>query len=142
MERENKFHFLTCTNVIYQTEFIVYLLSKHCVFVSHQQGRHFLLVPLRTNQKGRMVAMRIFPHSAKFSSLCVDFIITFLYCRIESYSCKLAGHEKQLYKRFHSEAGAGPHDLQVLSAPQTALAVSPTGGYFTNNQRCVELGTL
>ncbi|KAI9558301.1 hypothetical protein GHT06_015054 [Daphnia sinensis] len=55
--------------------------------------------------------------------------------RIESYSCKLAGHEKQLYKRFHSEAGAGPHDLQVLSAPQTALAVSPTGGYFTS-QSC------
>lgn len=57
-----------------------------------------------------------------------------LYCRIESYSCKLAGHEKQLYKRFHSEAGAGPHDLQVLSAPQTALAVSPTGGYFTSQR--------
>nr|SVE74411.1 EOG090X0C93 [Daphnia barbata]SVE75354.1 EOG090X0C93 [Daphnia dolichocephala] len=55
--------------------------------------------------------------------------------RIESYSCKLAGHEKQLYKRFHSEAGVGPHDLQVLSAPQTALAVSPTGGYFTS-QSC------
>nr|CAG4647353.1 EOG090X0C93 [Megafenestra aurita]SVE92619.1 EOG090X0C93 [Megafenestra aurita] len=55
--------------------------------------------------------------------------------RIESYSCKLAGHEKQLYKRFHSEAGAGPHDLQVLSAPQTALAVSPTGIYI-NNQSC------
>jgi hypothetical protein len=68
---------------------------------------------------------------------CVDLIVKLLYCRIESYSCKLAGHEKQLYKRFHSEAGAGPHDLQVLSAPQTALAVSPTGGYFSN-QRCIE----
>ena len=60
------------------------------------------------------------------------FLLFFL--RIESYSCKLAGHEKQLYKRFHSESGAGPHDLQVLSAPQTTLAVSPTGGYFTNQR--------
>ena len=51
---------------------------------------------------------------------------------IESYSCKLAGHEKQLYKRFHSEAGAGPHDLQVLAAPQS-IAVSPTGTYHAHH---------
>ena len=75
-----------------------------------------------------------FPYSAK----SLYWLVKLFYFRIESYSCKLAGHEKQLYKRFHSEAGAGPHDLQVLSAPQTALAVSPTGGYFTNH-RCVEL---
>lgn len=37
--------------------------------------------------------------------------------RIESYSCKMAGGEKALYKRFNSE-GSTPHDLQALSPPQ------------------------
>nr|CAG4636466.1 EOG090X0C93 [Eubosmina coregoni]SVE70027.1 EOG090X0C93 [Eubosmina coregoni] len=55
--------------------------------------------------------------------------------RIESYSCKLAGHEKQLYKRFHSEPGVGPHDLQVLAAPQS-IAVSPTGTYHAHHGSC------
>jgi hypothetical protein len=47
------------------------------------------------------------------------------YFRIESYSCKMAGNDKQLYKRFNSEQGVTPHDLQALSPPQTALGVSP-----------------
>ena len=42
----------------------------------------------------------------------------------------MAGYEKQMYKRFHSEPGVTPHDLQILSAPQSTLAVSPTGGYY------------
>jgi len=53
--------------------------------------------------------------------------------RIESYSCKMAGYHKQLYKRFHSEPGVSPHDLQVLSAPQSVLAVSPTGCYYSSS---------
>lgn len=44
--------------------------------------------------------------------------------RIESYSCKMAGADKALYKRFTSEQ-LGPHDLQALSPPQTLLDLSP-----------------
>ncbi|KAJ8867588.1 hypothetical protein PR048_031390 [Dryococelus australis] len=46
-------------------------------------------------------------------------------CRIESYSCKMAGNDKQLYKRFNSEQGVTPHDLQALSPPQISPGVSP-----------------
>lgn len=56
----------------------------------------------------------------------VFFLIFIPKCfRIESYSCKMAGNDKQLYKRFNSEQGVTPHDLQALSPPQTALGVSP-----------------
>lgn len=37
--------------------------------------------------------------------------------RIESYSCKMAGGDKAMYKRFNSE-GVNPNDLQALSPPQ------------------------
>lgn len=36
--------------------------------------------------------------------------------RIESYSCKMAGTDKALYKRFNAEVH--PNDLQALSPPQ------------------------
>lgn len=36
--------------------------------------------------------------------------------RIESYSCKMAGNDKALYKRFNAEQH--PHDLQALSPPE------------------------
>jgi len=62
--------------------------------------------------------------------------------RIESYSCKMAGYEKQMYKRFHSEPGVTPHDLQILSAPQSTLAVSPTGGYYSCSTSGDEEGPL
>lgn len=46
--------------------------------------------------------------------------------RIESYSCKMIGTEKNLYKRFKAETtGVGPHDLQALSPPQTLNDMSP-----------------
>lgn len=51
--------------------------------------------------------------------------------RLESYSCKMIGTEKVLYKRFTAETtGVGPHDLQALSPPQTLLDLSPN---FRNN---------
>ncbi|CAG9769167.1 unnamed protein product [Ceutorhynchus assimilis] len=37
--------------------------------------------------------------------------------RIESYSCKMAGGDKALYKRFNPQ-GVNPNDLQALSPPQ------------------------
>lgn len=43
-----------------------------------------------------------------------------IYGRIESYSCKMVGADKALYKRFTAEThGYGPQNLQALSPPQT-----------------------
>lgn len=51
-----------------------------------------------------------------------------IYGRIESYSCKMIGTEKVLYKRFAETSGVGPHDLQALSPPQTLMDLSPNIG--------------
>lgn len=40
-----------------------------------------------------------------------------IFGRIESYSCKMAGGDKAMYKRFNAE-GINPNDLQALSPPQ------------------------
>lgn len=45
--------------------------------------------------------------------------------RIESYSCKMAGNDKQHYKRFLSSEQASSSDLQALSPPQTLCDMSP-----------------
>lgn len=42
--------------------------------------------------------------------------------RIESYSCKLTANEKALYKRFTTEQGGNPRELQALSPPQTGVS--------------------
>lgn len=47
-----------------------------------------------------------------------------IFGRIESYSCKMAGNDKALYKRFTAD-DLGPHDLQALSPPQTLMDLSP-----------------
>jgi len=49
--------------------------------------------------------------------------------RIESYSCKMAGNDKKLFKLISQEGGVGPLDLQALSPPQTLLSHSPTKPY-------------
>ncbi|XP_026469306.1 repressor of RNA polymerase III transcription MAF1 homolog isoform X1 [Ctenocephalides felis] len=51
--------------------------------------------------------------------------------RIESYSCKLAGGDKAMYKRFSSEQGS--RELQALSPPQTQLGMSPGQGYYSRS---------
>jgi hypothetical protein len=52
---------------------------------------------------------------------------TAIFGRIESYSCKMAGNDKQLYKRFIS-AEQSASDLQALSPPQTLADMSPFFG--------------
>lgn len=47
-----------------------------------------------------------------------------IFGRIESYSCKMAKNDKQLYKRFISTEQSAS-DLQALSPPQTLLDMSP-----------------
>lgn len=51
--------------------------------------------------------------------------------RVESYSCKMAGSDKRLYKTMTSESGTDPHQLQTLSPPQSTTScysMSPTKG--------------
>lgn len=51
--------------------------------------------------------------------------ITFFFpvCRIESYSCKMAGDDKHMFKQFCQEGE--PHVLEALSPPQSSSAPSP-----------------
>lgn len=46
-----------------------------------------------------------------------------IFGRIESYSCKMAGGDKAMYKRFNAE-GVHPNDLQALSPPQLSPGYS------------------
>lgn len=49
--------------------------------------------------------------------------------RIESYSCKMIGTEKQFYKKFNCEEGRTPQTLEALSPPQNGYggySLSPT----------------
>ncbi len=45
-------------------------------------------------------------------------------CRIESYSCKMAGDDKHMFKQFCQEGE--PHVLEALSPPQSTSATSPS----------------
>lgn len=57
-----------------------------------------------------------------------------IYGCVESYSCKMIGTEKMLYKRFTAEnAGVGPHDLQALSPPVHNPDMSPTAGHHAHH---------
>lgn len=47
-----------------------------------------------------------------------------IFGRIESYSCKMAGSDKQQYKRFLSSEQSSSSDLQALSPPQTLVDMS------------------
>lgn len=49
--------------------------------------------------------------------------------RIESYSCKMAGNDKKLFKTLQTSGGHNPADLQALSPPQSTLSLSPSKGY-------------
>ncbi|CAF1424918.1 unnamed protein product [Rotaria magnacalcarata] len=41
--------------------------------------------------------------------------------RVESYSCKMAGDPKKLYKQLRNEPGTSPHDLEILGPSQIQL---------------------
>lgn len=52
--------------------------------------------------------------------------------RIESYSCKMAGNDKRLFKTLVQETGGDANptgDLQVLSPPQSTVSLSPNKVY-------------
>lgn len=54
--------------------------------------------------------------------------------RIESYSCKMIGSEKQFYKKFNSDSGRSPQTLEALSPPQNGY-----GGYGVSPGRGMQI---
>ena len=66
------------------------------------------------------------------------YLLIYFYClthhsitfRIESYSCKMAGNDKKLYKTLNE--GSAPSELQALSPPQTTNSgsISPTNSSY------------
>ena len=62
--------------------------------------------------------------------IVLNFKLFFFSSRIESYSCKMIGTEKQFYKRFNfSEEGRTPRTLEALSPPTAGYggySLSPT----------------
>ncbi|KAK9888378.1 hypothetical protein WA026_000629 [Henosepilachna vigintioctopunctata] len=58
--------------------------------------------------------------------------------RIESYSCKMVGIDKALYKRFNPE-GVHPNDLQALSPPS---GLSPGSSHYSRSTSGDEDGLL
>ncbi|XP_077085200.1 MAF1 homolog, negative regulator of RNA polymerase III b [Siphateles boraxobius] len=57
------------------------------------------------------------------SQLCVEDGDAHILGRIESYSCKMAGDDKHMFKQFCQEGE--PHILEALSPPQSSSAPSP-----------------
>ncbi|XP_072169241.1 repressor of RNA polymerase III transcription MAF1 homolog [Diadema setosum] len=43
--------------------------------------------------------------------------------KVESYSCKMAGQDKRLFKLLSQENGHSPSELQALSPPQSTLTI-------------------
>ncbi|XP_071551597.1 repressor of RNA polymerase III transcription MAF1 homolog [Panulirus ornatus] len=70
--------------------------------------------------------MKLLPESSGFeainNALNIETVDGSILGRLESYSCKMVGQEKALYKRFHSFSGV--NDLQALSPPQSMLGES------------------
>jgi hypothetical protein len=53
------------------------------------------------------------------STLSIGTPVCDITARAESYSCKMAGDPKKLYKQLRNEPGTSPHDLEVLGPSQT-----------------------
>ncbi|XP_045618819.1 repressor of RNA polymerase III transcription MAF1 homolog isoform X1 [Procambarus clarkii] len=70
--------------------------------------------------------MKLLPESSGFeainNALNFETVDGSIMGRLESYSCKMVGQEKALYKRFHSFSGV--NDLQALSPPQSMIEAS------------------
>uniref|UniRef100_A0A8D0AIW6 Repressor of RNA polymerase III transcription MAF1 n=1 Tax=Sander lucioperca TaxID=283035 RepID=A0A8D0AIW6_SANLU len=58
------------------------------------------------------------------SRLCVETGESRILGRMESYSCKMAGDDKHMFKQFCQEGE--PHVLEALSPPQSTSATSPS----------------
>ena len=58
-------------------------------------------------------------------------------CSIESYSCKMTGQDKRLYKALNAD-GHSPNDLEALSPPESQLSVSPVNYFRVLSRNSVE----
>lgn len=63
-------------------------------------------------------------HAGSFRCARMALKMIILSCRIESYSCKMAGDDKHMFKQFCQEGE--PHVLEALSPPQSSSAASPS----------------
>lgn len=68
------------------------------------------------------------------ASLCFETGDCKIVGRIESYSCKMVGSDKRLFKSMNAEAGSGPNDLQALSPPQSALISQSPSRLYSRSQ--------
>ncbi len=70
----------------------------------------------------------------------VEALLSVFISRIESYSCKMIGSDKQFYKRFSAEGGSGgPHALEALSPPHNGYggySLSPQQSYLRSYSSC------
>ncbi|XP_014675579.1 PREDICTED: repressor of RNA polymerase III transcription MAF1 homolog [Priapulus caudatus] len=66
------------------------------------------------------------------SALCIQEENCQIVGRLESYSCKMAGTDKKLFKALNHEPGVSPSDLQALSPPQSMMSHSP-GAYYSRS---------
>ncbi|CAJ0928356.1 unnamed protein product [Ranitomeya imitator] len=76
-----------------------------------------------------LVGMKLLENShfeAVNSQLCAETGDSHVIGRIESYSCKMAGDDKHLFKQFCQDGQ--PHVLEALSPPQTGGAQSQQAG--------------
>ncbi|XP_037085118.1 repressor of RNA polymerase III transcription MAF1 homolog [Pollicipes pollicipes] len=65
-----------------------------------------------------------------------------IFGRVESYSCKMVGLEKTLYKKLNFEQGHNPSDLQALSPPENRYGVSPNTTFSRSMSGDEEPGSL
>ena len=63
----------------------------------------------------------VFKNDKLLSDCCVFF-------RIESYSCKMIGVDKQKYKKFNSETDLPPNSVEALSPPTTGFGCYDVAG--------------
>eukprot|EP00914_Ancora_sagittata_P033201 GHVO01066999.1.p1 GENE.GHVO01066999.1~~GHVO01066999.1.p1 ORF type:complete len:246 (-),score=30.45 GHVO01066999.1:427-1164(-) len=54
--------------------------------------------------------------------------------RIESYSCKMAGNDKRLFKAISTEPGMAPNDLQALSPPESSKVSQSPNRHYSGSQ--------
>lgn len=80
--------------------------------------------------------MKLLPESSGFetinSALNIEAVDASIMGRLESYSCKMVGQEKALYKRFHSFSGLS--DMQALSPPQSMMEASSPHSHAKSSQ--------
>ncbi|CAF1010031.1 unnamed protein product [Rotaria sordida] len=67
------------------------------------------------------------------STLSIDTLVCDITTRVESYSCKMAGDPKKLYKQLRNEPGTSPHDLEILGPSQTKLSSSYNSNFLTTS---------